>query len=608
MKKLLKEVLFLAAGIMLCFTSCSNGSDDPALPNPNINSNGSGLINASAGVKFDFSGAKALAAVDSGALTQGTDGESTADSPLIKFLEDGSAVAAVTKTGSGNLSKIKKIYKSPVASSKDVFVVFENQSWLNGFTLGTFVCVHEDGSIADILKKTENTNNGNNYYSLYNNGNNVDIKFDGAGNAYFMISDYSSGASTTLICKFNPSDNSMTQLTAGVSGIEYKKFMITSDGQLILVSGDRWNSGSTSTNACFIRAIPVSDPNHPTNVYYSSNGYSVYWEYDDVNGICYFSNGASDGLHRSVRNGNTFTEAQDLSSSLYWYSPIRSESKIENGIYTSYYVWNESFLKADGSVNAALVLQHMFNRCWTRGEKEFRLDYFQNHQNYSALYSELKDEDAINFISSNSERMQLFCNYINDYYEENINRANALKNIIFKKGTSISAYREYTEDDKYINYSWDSYDFYFTNNEGLWKTYTYSNNGNNVFYIFHVTDASGTPIWEVRKIPLPNGKMVSSQQYKGNIYMSYALLTSGGHETGYHQIYGVNLDTGAYKNLFQNVPNNSMLEVISYSVGSDLLYYSAVRGTAVENGVVNVTSGEYNPLTIKKKLTAIYTF
>ncbi len=603
MKKLLKEVLFLAAGMMLCFTSCSNSSDDPAVPNPNVNSNGSGVINASAGLKFDFSGAKALAAVDAGALTQGAGEESSADSPLIKFLEDGSAVAAVTKTGSGNLSKIKKIYKSPVASSKDVFVVFENQSWLNGFTLGTFVCVHEDGSIADILKKTENTNNGNNYYSLYNNGNNVDIKFDGAGNAYFMISDYSSGASTTLICKFNPSDNSMTKLTAGVSGIEYKKFMITSDGQLILVSGYRWSTGSSSTY--FLRAIPVSDPNHFTNIYYSSNGGGVDWEYDDANGICYFSAGE---LSMCVRKDNTFSEAKKIGSSVYWDSPIGSKTKYENGNYTSYYVWYDSFLKSDGSVNASLVLQNMFNRCWTSGEKEFRLDYFQNHQNYSALYSELKDEDAINFISSNSERMQLFCNYINDYSEGNIYSANALKNIIFKKGTSISAYREYTEDDKYINYSWYSNDSYFTNNEGLWKTYTYSNNGNNVFYIFHVTDASGTPIWEARKIPLPNGKMVSSQQYKGNIYMSYALLTSSGAETGFHQIYSVNLDTGDFKNLFQNVPNNSMLEVISYSVGSDLLYYSAVRGTAVENGVVNVTSGEYNPLTIKKKLTAIYTF
>lgn len=602
MKKLLKEVLFLAAGMMLCFTSCSNGSDDPALPTTNVNSNGSGLINASSGLKFDFSGAKALAAVDSGALTQGTEGESTADSPLIKFLEDGSAVAAVTKTGSGNLSKIKKIYKSPVASSKDVFVVFENQSWLNGFTLGTFVCVHEDGSIADILKKTENTNNGNNYYSLYNNGNNVDIKFDGTGNAYFMISDYSSAASTTLICKFNPSDNSMTQLTAGVSGNNYDKFIITSDGQLILVSGTRWNGNSSTV---FLRAIPVSDPNHFTNIYYSSSSSSVNWEYDDANGICYFSAGE---LSMCVRKGNTFSEAKVIGSSVSWYSPIESKTKYENGNYTSYYVWNDSFVKSDGSVNASLVLQNMFNRCWTSGEKELRLDYFQNHQTYASLYSDLKNEEAINFIAADVERMKFFSTYVNDFYEENIGRANALKNLIFKKGSSESAYRSFTANDECIRQFWDFNSFYFSNSEGLWKSYTYSSNGNNAFCLVHVVDANGYPIWEARKIALPNGKMVSSQLYNGNIYMSYALLTPSGAETGFHQIYSVNLDTGDYKNLFQNVPNNSMLEVISYSVGSDLLYYSAVRGTAVENGVVNVTSGEYNPLTIKKKLTAIYTF
>ncbi len=599
MKKLLKEVLFLAAGMMLCFTSCSNGSDDPALPNPNVNGNGSGLINASAGLKFDFSGAKALAAVDAGALTQGADGESTADSPLIKFLEDGSAVAAVTKTGSGNLSKIKKIYKSPVASSKDVFVVFEGQSWFNdngkSYPLGTLVCVHEDGSIADILKKTDSSDNRvTGYYSL---DSSKDIKFDGAGNAYFMTKEYSSGSDTSLICKFNPSDNSLTQLTAGVEGISYGKFMITSDGQLILVSGYR------SPSTYFLRAIPVSDPNHFTNIYYSSSSSSVQWEYDDVNGICYFS---ADVLSRSVRNGNTFFEAEKLDADVKWYYSQLIEEKNNNQNTT--YVWKDMFLKSDGSVNSKLVLQYMFNRCWTSGQKEFRLDYFKNHQDYSLLYSDLKDEDAIIYISSDVEKMKLFKQYIESSWTDNMGYSNSLENIIFKKGTSVSAFRENTENDKYVNHSWGYDKDYFTNSEGLWKSFTYSNNGNNAFYLVHITDASGTPIWEAKKINLPNGKMVSSQQYNGNIYMSYALLTSSGAETGFHQIYSVNLDTGDYKNLFQNVPNNSMLEVISYSVGSDLLYYSAVRGTAVENGVVNVTSGEYNPLTIKKKLTAIYTF
>ena len=111
--------------MMLCFTSCSNGSNDPALPNPNVNSNGSGVITASAGLKFDFSGAKALAAVNSTATTQSVinststiqAAESETSSPLIKILEDGSSADAVSLTGNGNLSTIKKIYKSCFSGS-----------------------------------------------------------------------------------------------------------------------------------------------------------------------------------------------------------------------------------------------------------------------------------------------------------------------------------------------------------------------------------------------------------------------------------------------------------------------------------------------------------
>ena len=90
--------------------------------------------------------------------------------------------------------------------------------------------------------------------------------------------------------------------------------------------------------------------------------------------------------------------------------------------------------------------------------------------------------------------------------------------------------------------------------------------------------------------------------------MKYSLLNSNGDETGFHQIYKVNFADGSYVNMFKNVPNNEKLEVVSYSVGADRLYYSAVRGTAVENGVVSTVTNEYNPLEVTKKLSAIYTF
>ncbi len=90
--------------------------------------------------------------------------------------------------------------------------------------------------------------------------------------------------------------------------------------------------------------------------------------------------------------------------------------------------------------------------------------------------------------------------------------------------------------------------------------------------------------------------------------MKYSLVDSNGAETGFHQIYKVNLEDSSYVNMFANVPNNQRLEVVTYSVGADRLYYSAVRGTAVENGIVSTVTNEYNPLEITKKFSAIYTF
>ena len=68
------------------------------------------------------------------------------------------------------------------------------------------------------------------------------------------------------------------------------------------------------------------------------------------------------------------------------------------------------------------------------------------------------------------------------------------------------------------------------------------------------------------------------------------------------------METGEVTNCFDNVPNRNSLEVVSFNTAGDLLYYSAVRGTAVENGIVNIVTNEYNPLTIQRKMVAVYTF
>ena len=123
------------------------------------------------GVKFDFSGAQALAKLE--AKKEGSRAVTNADElgDLVKILTDGSMENAITVGENCSLSDIVAIYKSPLEDSKDIFIVFNGESvlgyeevekeyeWGGTYTdryeirVGQLICLHEDSSIADILKK-----------------------------------------------------------------------------------------------------------------------------------------------------------------------------------------------------------------------------------------------------------------------------------------------------------------------------------------------------------------------------------------------------------------------------------------------------------------------
>ena len=180
--------------------------------------------------------------------------------------------------------------------------------------------------------------------------------------------------------------------------------------------------------------------------------------------------------------------------------------------------------------------------------------------------------------------------------------------MFFIKGTDESAYKQTKQS---VSYS--SLNDYTINTDGsLWARYTNTSSScgsdDKYFYFVQITDSDGCLINDFNEVNLPSGKVSQTIEDNGALYMKYSLLNSSGDETGYHQIYKVNFADGAYVNMFDNVPNREKLEVVSYSVGADRLYYSAVRGTAVENGIVSTVTNEYNPLGVTKKLSAIYTF
>lgn len=763
------------------------------------------------GLKFDFSNAKAIAAVDKDSLSRAAysinaravEDSSVDDSPLLKILEDGSFESAITLAENANLATIRAIYKSPLKDSNDIFVVFDGQSYFydtkvtvdedgneinsqtEAKTLGQLICIHDDNTIADILKITDSSDPYNNSYQ--NLDTDKGIMFDASGNLYYMASTWNSSGNISVVYKFEPETNEITQLTASVPDTNYSSFKISADGQIIFVQGTRWSS---TTNTTFLRAIPVQNPNNFSNIYYSSSDSFLYsWVYDENNGIMYYV--TEKGLYKSKRSGDSFTDAElmgeytacylnydsyfygggkyvanwtrgelsytdyngngwksvkikivdendnlipenaveyivgentydsvyidgygrvslsyiedvdirfDVFKDIEGYEEIYEATKglknaeaikaldtfklrnllydaFQNGYYSysknyvstyngykhnfladilyvkgtdtllcnsdelvkdstikgteyfekegDYYcsngyevvtrmlsnTWedgftsvNDSYLKSDGSIDSAKILKDAFSKCYTHGEKQFRLDCFKNDDKYGMLYSELTDEEALDWLASDDERLFWFGNAL-------FSSSYPFSDFFYIKGTDEPAYKPVVIS---VSYSWDYIKDYTINEDGsLWGRYENTNNSydsEKYFYFVQITDYDGCLINEFNKVDLPEGKVSQTIEDNGSLYMKYALLNSNGDETGYHQIYKVDFSDSSYKNLFDNVPNRERLEVVSFSVGADRLYYSAVRGTAVENGVVKISTNEYNPLEITKKLSAIYTF
>lgn len=845
MKKSLKVFAFACSfSLVLGLSSCSNGSDLDSRENSGSSSGESSGGTTSggtttggttvgggtsgthitsqvikSGLKFDFSNAKAIAAVDkenSGRAAYSinsraaTPDSSVDDSPLLKILEDGKFESALTLADNANLANIKEIYKSPLEGSNDIFIVFDGTSSFydeqvtvdeNGNTissdsvyktLGQLVCIHEDNTIADILKIEGSTNPSDYWQNYLSLETDKGVMFDAAGNLYYMARKWNSSGDMSIVYKFDPKTNEITELTASVSGTNYSSFKITKDGKIIFVQGSRYSSGSSAT---FLRAIPVDDPNNFSNIYYSSDeGSSLCnWVYDEKNEFMYYV--TYDGLYKAERSGDSFKTEELLgtrtgselnagryfeSNSIYvanWsaqeysfnhgngdvsfklvdaygnlipenavrciieyladfinhksdsakdihlttadvdirfdvfkniegYEDIYTATKglknadaikaldtfklrnllykvVSNGYYDSsksakgykhnffadvlyvkgtdillcnsnepinsstgvkgseyfgkngdYYlswgyldifssqygqgflsVWDKNdnlvFKKSDGSIDYSVILKDAFSKCYTHGEKEFRLDTFKNDETYGALYSDLTDEAALKWITEDDERLFWFGNALIGKWDENKCEWVPVKkftDLFFIKGTNEPAYKQTKQS---VSYS-ELKDYTVNSDGSLWGRYTNTTSSygseDKYFYFVQITDSDGCLINDFNEVNLPAGKVSQTIENDGALYMKYSLLNSNGGETGFHQIYKVNFSDGAYVNMFKNVPNNEKLEVISYSVGAERLYYSAVRGTSVENGVVSTVTNEYNPLEITKKLSAIYTF
>ena len=100
-------------------------------------------------------------------------------------------------------------------------------------------------------------------------------------------------------------------------------------------------------------------------------------------------------------------------------------------------------------------------------------------------------------------------------------------------------------------------------------------------------------------------KLSDLQTAESGFYFRSALLDSEGEETGQHQVMFYNAESEALENLFERVANNKELEVVSFSVGGDYVYYCAARGITVMNGKINIRTKEAQLLSADRKLSQI---
>ncbi len=296
---------------------------------------------------------------------------------------------------------------------------------------------------------------------------------------------------------------------------------------------------------------------------------------------------------------------------------------------TRFYEQNTSSSYYKSNLNATAILDELFGYCNVDGVKEFRLTTFQNDEKYGALYSTLKNEEAIKWIASDPERLNLFGQLFDmDYsYNTEIQAYDTIcvyypafmyfiSQTCFIAGTDEKAvtwnWKQNKEISEVINYDYSRsgppYGKLSATDTGVYYEY-YNTTGDDPFYfIVQVADADGKFVELVNKLPLPSGKVVKSEKNKDRILLQYSMTNENGAELGYHHIYSVEMSNGVVTNCFDNVPNRNNLEVITFNSAGNLLYYSAVRGTLVENGIVNLVTNEYTALDLQRKMVAVYTF
>lgn len=544
-KTFLKTVMFsfLVVFVLgMCLTSCDDGSSTPIENEPGINQGDNQDSNKEpdkdenqdtnpskvSGFSFNMSSIAGLAVSENTYESRnGIYPRSGGDEKLLKIKEDGSIEKFMNVPANCNLSDVSYVTKSPVEGSNEIYIIFSNNSywyeesydkdgyWQSSkeYRLGKFLCVFEDGTYHDILT----TDKDSSIKAKWENNEYIyQMNFDNRGNVYYIANENTGSSWTDVIYKFNPRTKTSEKLVAAVSDTTYEEFYVSNSGDWLFVKGYR--SGDVSAN--FLRAIPVSDPDNPSNLWYQSNGgVSVsQWIYNEETREVYFildsklyripyRKGGYNSENRELVGGNT---SNDSSSTDYFEAEDILRYSYDNNSGSWYYKyslagrgsaydfdatdWSSKYYYFIDSVTSKIDYEAIVNYLFAelldylktkgdytngnfkffnyRDEYEIRFDEFANIEGFEKLATETRDkygnqlaDEELFEVIIERDLLQLLANAINSdrYQKQNIYNAydnNFFADIFYRKDSDIKI------DPNLFNWEmaggFDSYVYYFS--------------------------------------------------------------------------------------------------------------------------------------------------
>jgi len=268
------------------------------------------------------------------------------------------------------------------------------------------------------------------------------------------------------------------------------------------------------------------------------------------------------------------------------------------------YTWNSELVKKEtlGSgtnatettvVDAEKVLALLKTYCGNQNI-DFRLTAFKDEAGYKNLYSELENEEAIEFLD-NSVKIEAMRNFMDNNWDSNNGHGKFLYLTCFKKGTNEPAYAWKVNNSSSIYWGCVS---------NLTTSYKSSLYGTYDNKLVEIVNTEGVPTGKY--VDAISGYAVVNTLVSDNgFYFKNALLDSTNEETGYHQLSYFNVKDSQLKNLFVNVAHKNNLEIITFCCAGDYVYFSAAKGMSVINEKININTLAVTELTSSQKLSQI---